>query len=204
MNNLRFILRTVDFDKQRLDNVEKLKKLIPNLEVFIDTKKDGYNSFFEVCKIINDTGAVILEDDIELCGNFVNLITSIINDKGFDKVYNFFEKPKSYFETSYVGGSNFLWMQCIYLPKDLPLKIFSYYDEFKTNKPKKWQGMATDCLIQYALTKEKIKYWRIRPCLVQHLDFKSVIGNRPTNRQSPYYIELLKEKGINYNDLSIT
>lgn len=204
MNKLRYIVRTIKDNKERNNNVELLKKNIQNLEVFVDHKYDSYYSFIEVCKIINDTGAIVLEDDIEVCDNFCDEIEKIIFEKGVDKVYNFFEKPKCYLKNSYVGGSNFLWMQCIYLPKSLPMKIAKYYDEFKNTKYNKWKGMATDCLIQYALTKEKIKYWRIRPCLVQHLNFKSVIGPRPNNRQSPYYIKLLQEKGLNYDDLQFT
>lgn len=201
---MRYVVRTVSWDKKRLKNISILKKSIPNLEVYIDYGHDGYKSFFEVCKMINKTGAVLLEDDIELCNNFCFEIEKIINEKGIDKVYNFFQSPKTYFKTSYVGGSSFFWMQCIYLPANLPVKIVSYHDEFKKNEPKKWIGMATDRLICYCLKKERIKYWRIRPCLVQHLDFPSVIGKRPTNRQSPYYIEILKKKGIEYNDLQFT
>ena len=93
-------------------------------------------------------------------------------------------------------------MQCIYLPPLLPMKIQAYYEEFRETQPEKFKGMATDCLIAYALTKMRIKYWRIRPCLVQHLDFPSVIGSRPANRQTPYFIDDLKRKGVNYCDLS--
>ena len=201
---MRFVVRTVDFDKTRLNNVEKLKKEIPNLEVYVDTERDSYKAFMNVCDMIDDTGAVILEDDVKLCDGFCEKIESIIAEKGMDKVFNFFEKPKCYFKTSYVGGSQFLWAQCIYLPPHLGHKMREYYDEFKTLKPKKWQGMATDCLVAYVLTKEKIKYWRIRPCLVQHLDFKSAIGNRPTNRQTPYFIDDLIKKGVDYDDLQPT
>jgi len=186
---MKYIVRTVGFSEERLANVELLKKKIPNLEVYVDNQKDGYKSFLNVCEKINETGAIILEDDIKLCANFCEKIEKIIKEKGEDKVYNFFERPKKHLETAYVGGSNFLWMQCIYLPPKLPNKIAGYYGQFKQEKPKKWQGMATDCLISYALVKEKVKYWRIRPCLVQHLPFKSVIGNRPKNRQTLYFID---------------
>lgn len=198
---MRYIVRTVDFDEKRTENVAKLKEIIPQLEVVVDTTHNAYNGFFEACRIANDTGAIILEDDVQLCKDFCNRIESIIYDKGTDKVYNFFEKPKSYFKTSYVGGSNFMWTQCIYLPPELPMQIASMHDRFKEERPKKWQGQAYDCLIAYALTKLKTKYWRIRPCLVQHLDFNSIIGSRPTNRQTPYFVDCLEEKGVVYDEL---
>ena len=198
---MRYVVRTVDFSTERTKNVLLLKSIIPELEVVVDKTKNAYNGFFDACRLINDTGGIILEDDILLCSNFKNRIENIITEKGTNEVFNFFEKPKSYFKTSYVGGSNFLWAQCIYLPPNLPNQIVSIHDQFKQERPKKWQGQAVDCLIAYALTKLKRKYWRIRPCLVQHLDFQSSIGNRPNNRQSPYFIDELEEKGIDYDSL---
>jgi hypothetical protein len=53
----------------------------------------------------------------------------------------------------------------------------------------------------YALVKEKMKYTRVRPCLVQHLPFDSVIGKRPNNRQTLYFIDDLEKEGVNYEDI---
>jgi hypothetical protein len=147
MSNIVFIVRTVEFSPQRKLNVDKLKKQIPNLIIYTDKKRDGYDSFFKACKIINKTGGVMLEDDVIICDKFVERITKVIEVHGREKVINFFERPKTYFKTGEVGGSNFLWMQCTYFPPNLPNKIASYHDEFKEEKPKKWKGMATDCLM---------------------------------------------------------
>lgn len=198
---LKYLVRTVDFSPERSENVEALRLAIPDLDVLVDTGRDSYKSFAAACALINKTGGVLLEDDIALCSNFCERLERIVAEKGPDNVFNFFERPKSYFKTGYVGGSNFLWMQCVYLPPLLPLKIASYYDEFREKEPEKHRGMATDCLINYGLRKERIKYWRIRPCLVQHLAFKSVIGPRPVNRQTLYFIDDLTRKGIDYDNL---
>lgn len=200
---MRYIVRTVSFSQQRLDNVEKLKAQIPNLEVYVDTQKDGYASFFAACAMIHETGGVLLEDDVQLCEGFCEKIEAIIAEKGA-MVINFFEKPKVWFETSCVGGSNFMWTQCVYLPPHFPNKIKEYYPQFLVEKPKTAQGMAYDCLLSYTMVKEKMKYWRIRPCIVQHLDFKSVIGNRPQNRMTPFFIDDLITQNINYYDLRLT
>jgi hypothetical protein len=201
---MRYVVRTVAWDKERQRNIDVLRLQIPSLEVVEDREGDSYKSFGRACALINDSGGVLLEDDIGLCSRFTERIEATIESKGFDKVYNFFEKPKCYFKTSYVGGSNFLWMQCIYLPPKLPLCIWGYYDEFRQARPEQYKGMATDCLIAYALTKERVKYWRIRPCLVQHLPFESVIGPRPKNRQTPYFIDDLEREGVDYDDLQPT
>jgi len=188
---MRYAVRTVAWSPERQANVAILKRQLPELEVFTDTIGDGYALFFEVCHAINETGGVVLEDDVQLCQNFKARLESVVADKGANQVISFFERPKVAFETGYVGGSNFFWMQCVYLPTGLPEKIIGYHDQFKAERPKEWAGMATDRLIAYALVKERLKYWRIRPTLVQHLPLPSVIGNRPTNRQTPYFIDLV-------------
>lgn len=198
---MRYIVRTVSWAPERLKNVERMLEQIPALEVHTDEVRDGYRSFLDVCEKVNDTGAVVLEDDVELCSDFCEQVERVITEYGADKVINFFERPKVYFATGRVGGSQFLWTQCVYLPPGLPGKIIAHYDAFKKNHPDRWRGMAYDRLIAYALTKERIPYWRIRPCLVQHLPFKSAIGSRSTYRQSPYYIEILRAQGVRYEDL---
>lgn len=198
---MRYIVRTVDFDDKRKANVEELKKQIPNLEVFVDTKHDGYESWFCACEMLHETGGVILEDDVFLCKNFCERIEKIIEEKGTENVINFFEKPKKYFKTSLEGGSKFMWTQCVYLPPFLGNKMRETFEEFKTKRPKKAQGMAYDCLTAYVLSKLKMKYWRIRPCLVQHLPFQSVIGWRPCNRQTLYFIDDLEIAGIDYDTM---
>lgn len=189
---MRYTVRTVAWDETRLRNIEVMKKQIPELEVFVDEVGDGYANFFRICESINETGGLVLEDDVQLCRNFKRRIEAVIRDKGADQVISFFERPKVNFETSYMPGSQFFWMQCLYLPPILPVKIVGYYEEFRENEPQKWTGMATDCLVAYALKKEKMRYWRIRPSLVQHLPFKSVIGSRSTKRQTPYFIDDLE------------
>ena len=201
---MKYIVRTVDFDERRADNVRLLKEQLPELEIVVDTTRNAYNGLFLACEMANEAGAVILEDDVLLCKDFKRRIEEVIAEKGADKVINFFEKPKVYFPTSYVGGSGFLWMQCTYFPPNFPRKVIDHYEQFHKERPNDWKGQAVDCLVAYALTKEKMKYWRIRPCLVQHLDFPSAIGRRPTNRQTPYFIDDLEAKGVEYNDLQPT
>lgn len=185
---MKYVVRTVSWSPERLNNVEKMKIQIPSLEVQVDHVGDWYGSFFDVCRKIDATGAVILEDDVLLCRNFSQRIEGVIEDKGTDKVFNFFEKPKVKLETAYVGGSNFLWMQCIYLPPGLPGKMYKHFDAFKSTRPASFKGLSVDSFISYVLVQEKIKYWRIRPCLVQHLDFKS-LGGHASGRITPYFVD---------------
>lgn len=186
---MRYVVRTVAWDNPRQGNVEALREQIKSLEVFTDHVGDAYALLFEVCRSINETGGVVLEDDVHLCRDFTSRLEAIVAAKGHHHVINFFERPKVQLETGLVGGSNFMWTQCVYLPPGLPAKIVAYHDQFKAERPKHWQGFGYDRLISYTLTKERLKYWRIRPTLVQHLPLPSVIGPRPTNRQTPYFID---------------
>lgn len=187
---MRYVVRTVNWKPERKENVKIIKQKIPELEIFTDTIGDYYKLFFDICDEIDSTGAVVLEDDVLLCKNFKERLELIVLEKGFDKVINFFEKPKVKLETAYIGGSNFLWMQCVYFPPGLPGRFEKYYDEFRKRRPTKWRGNSVDMFVSYVLVKEKIKYWRIRPTLVQHLPFDTAIGRaRPKNRQTRYFID---------------
>lgn len=186
---MRYMVRTVAWDAERQATVIRLQQAIPQLEIVVDRIGDGYASFFAACRLLDATGGVLLEDDVYLCRDFTARLEAIVAEKGPEYVVNFFERPKVNLQTALVGGSQFLWMQCVYLPPGFPAKCVAYHDAFKIARPKKWTGMATDCLIAYTLTQERMKYWRIRPTLVQHLPFESVIGKRPKNRQSPYFID---------------
>lgn len=189
---MRYAVRTVAWAADRQANIEVMRRQIPHLEIFTDAVGDGFQNLFDICRAINHTGGVILEDDVQLCRDFTARLEAVVANKGADQVISFFERPKVNFPTGCVGGSNFFWMQCVYLPAGLPEKIIGYYEQFKTERPQQWQGMGTDRLIAYTLVKERRKYWRIRPTLVQHLPLPSVIGNRPTNRQTPYFVDDLE------------
>lgn len=192
-NVMRYVVRTVAWRPDRQEVVRAMKNTISNLEIITDTVGDGYASFFEACRLLDDTGGVLLEDDVQLCRSFTERVEGIVREKGSQYVINFFERPKVELRTELVGGSQFSWTQCVYLPPRFPLQCVAYHDEFKATRPKKWRGMAYDCLIAYTMTRLRMKYWRIRPTLVQHLPLDSVIGHRPNNRQTPYFIDDMEE-----------
>lgn len=199
---MRFLVRTVPDAPDRAANVQRMRMQLPDLEVLVDYERNAYRSYQRACELIADTGGVLLEDDAMLCADFCTRVAAVIEQVGVDQVINFFERPKSYFPAGFVGGSNFMWTQCVYLPAGFAGRIFDYYDQFHTDRPQRASGMAYDLLIGFALVREKRRYYRHRPCLVQHLPFQSVIGPRPTNRQTPYFVDDLDAQGVNYDDLT--
>ena len=194
-----YIVRTVSWKPERRENVEVLKSQIPQLTVLTDTEEQndesGWKTFFDAMRMLNSGGGVLLEDDIQLCENFIERIESVIAQRP-DDLINFFEKPKvERLVTKYVGGSNFSWNQCTYYPKDLPIEFLNEYETFKNDKPKMHYGMAYDCLMAHTLAKIGRKYWMVRPCMVQHLPMQSAINGRPKNRQTPFFVDDLIKSG---------
>ena len=69
--------------------------------------------------------------------------------------------------------------------------------EIEEQEPNKYQY---DVLESKALRQLNMTHIQYRPCLVQHLDFKSLIGNRENSRITPFFIDYLEELGITYDD----
>lgn len=192
--DIKFIIMVAD-NPQRLANVEIIKKEIPNLHIYKGDNDNMFNKYINCFKIEDKyDGVVVLEDDIQLCKNFYFIINSIINNNPKD-IISFFEKPNSKKElkTSYCNGYEFLYNQCNYYPKnicELMLKEENLND-FKNNyftKYKVWIA-PIDIYIAFVLDKYGIKYLMKLPFLVQHLPFKSILGNRSTKRQTKYFID---------------
>ena len=189
---MRYLVRLAAWRPERVENVEQMRRAIPDLEVVVDEARDGYASFFEACRRMNETGGVLLEDDVLLCRDFRRRVEGVIVEKGSDRLISFFERPKVALSTALVGGSSFMWTQCVYMPPGFPQKCIEHYEAFRRERPSQWRGMANDRLIAYTLVKERMRYWRIRPTLVQHLPFDSAIGGRASNRQTIFFIDDLE------------
>lgn len=162
-------------------------------ELLIDTEHNARKSFVEQLERLAELNqdVVILEDDLELCKDFKNKIESVIEEYK-DNIVNFFYKPRDYFKTKL--QKHFCWNQCVYYPKEL-LKLLA--KEMRVQYESK-PLMPHDEVENIALNKLGIKNVVYRPCLVQHLDFKSLVGNTSKYRITPYYIDYLEELNIPY------
>lgn len=121
MNDIKFYVRTTGDRKFNYD--------IPH-EVILDTEKKPVDSFIELLEKTSDEQAVILEDDLVLCNNFVEEITKIIEQYPND-IINFFTRPDRYFTTSY--DTIFSFNQCTYYPKGVGKEIAKEMKKLKTN-----------------------------------------------------------------------
>ena len=159
-------------------------------ELLIDTEHKPVESFVKQLIHISDYDAVLLEDDLILCKDFEKRIKEAIKSYK-DKIINFFYAPGDYFKT--YESSHFAFNQCTYYPKGIS-KIIA---EKMLKIDKDYQY---DILEHFALEKLKMSHIVYRPCLVQHLDFDSEIGNKFGYRRSKYFIDYLDELGIDYEE----
>lgn len=180
-------------------------------ELLIDREHRPVESFIEQLEIISDYDAVLLEDDVLLCKDFKNRIEEVIK-KYPDTIINFFTRPWEHFETG--SYNQFSWNQCTYYPKGLGKEIanqmrqiYSIMLENKNILEKKY--LTSTGYIQYGLLESKalenlgLEHIRYRPCLVQHLDLKSLIGNDDeAERTTIYFIDYLDELNVDYNNLT--
>lgn len=183
---IKYFLRTTN--ERKLDkSLEQIK-----YEKLIDTEHKPVKSFIEQLEYISDYDAVFLEDDIELCNNFKERIEKAISEYP-DRVINFFSQPMTYFTTK--EFQTFYFNQCTYYPKGIAKELATIMRRIEEDNPGKYQY---DVLESKALKELNMKHIQYRPCLIQHLDFKSLVGNVSKYRISPFYINYLEELNIPY------
>lgn len=166
-------------------------------ELLIDKEHKPVESFIKQLEIISEEDSVLLEDDLILCKNFKERIESVITQFP-DKIINFFTCPSSYFKTR--EFKTFAWNQCTYYPKGVSKKLATAMREVRESRDKSEGELQYDVLESQGLKKLGLTHIQYRPCLVQHLDGKSLIGNRTSGRMTIYFIDYLDELNIFYEE----
>ena len=115
-----------------------------------------------------------------------------------DKIINFFTFPARYFKAG--ESQNFLFNQCTYYPKRIAKQLAKVMREVKEEYAKSHNRLQYDVLEDMALRIMGLTHIQYRPCLVQHLDGKSLIGNRDSGRMTIYFIDYLDELNISYEE----
>lgn len=190
--------------EERRRNALLIKSVIPELElVYADNNKED---IFDVCldAMLTDPneydGVVMMEDDLKLCENFREKFDDVLSKHPND-IVQFFERAlaKRPLSRGWQSGGNFCSTVCYYVPAVFTPVFFSaknrreFREDYFPRRHEPW-GYPIDIYIAFVLGKNKMIYWREIPYLVQHLDFKSALGNRSTKRQSKYFIDDLRRK----------
>ena len=160
-------------------------------------KDHRYVAFFiEQLEKYGNEDIVIIEDDCILCKNFKERIESVIAQYP-NKIINFFQLPtRKYFKTH--ESTEYLQNQCTYYPKGLTIKLARKMREILEKNPK----IRTDVCEDLALKELKETHVKYRPCLVQHLNFDSLLNNKVGSKRTPFFIDYLDELKLDYNNLS--
>ena len=190
---IKYFIRTT-LERELDESV--IRELGEDYTLLVDTEHRPIESFIEQLSIISEYDAVLLEDDVILCKNFKQRIEEVI-DSNRDKIINFWTDPYEYFKTRISVG-----IRCnvgTYYPKGVG-KILSEKMLNHINDSKQY-----DTIESYALMELKINVINYRPCLIQHMDNKSLIGNDnkfpyKILRCTPYFVDYLEELNISYEE----
>ena len=156
-------------------------------ELLVDTEHNARKSFVEQIHDLSNQNedVVILEDDVILCKDFKKRIEEVISTYP-NEVINFFYDPEAYFTTHI--HEYFVFNQCVYYPnkvlKQLTGELTKQYNFYPLVDHDVVEGRALKILgIQNVI---------YRPCLVQHIDKGSLIGNPCCRRRTPYFVDYLE------------
>ena len=188
---IKYFIRTTG--ERKLDESIS-RELGEEYTLLVDTEHKPIMSFIKQLEQISKYDAVLLEDDVILCKNFKQRIEEVIN-KNKDKLINFFTNPNSWFKTKENIGC-FSFNQCTYYPKGISKLLAEKIITFKN-----WDKIGYDLLMNKALVNLNISHIQYRPCLVQHIDIKSLLPfHHFKPRRCIYFIDYLEELGISYED----
>lgn len=194
--SIRFVMLVSPAD-ERMRNAELIKQRIPNLElVHADIHKiDLFQTHLDVLRTDDSyQGVVMMEDDIKLSEDFERHFDRVMKEHSGD-IVQFFEyalakKPP---QRGWQAGGNFYSCVCYYMPSAFSRVLaddrnVSDFKAWYAKRGEKWT-YPIDTYIQYVLRKSGMIYWREIPYIVQHLDFKSMMGPRSSKRQSKFFID---------------
>lgn len=177
--------------------LDKSYNQIPYIEL-VDKDHKYIDFFVDKLEELGNEDIVIIEDDCMLCEDFKNRIEYIISQYP-NKVINFFQYPGNrYFKTH--ESTEYLQNQCTYYPKGLSIKLAREMRKVHKQFPK----LCTDQVENVALKNLNEAHIKYRPCLVQHLNFDSLLGHKTEccKLRTPFFIDYLNKFDLDYNNLS--
>lgn len=187
---LKFFIRTTG--ERKLDPSIK-RELGDQFSLLVDWDHKPVDSFIEQLNKISDYDAILLEDDVILCKDFVNEVKKAIR-KWKGQIINFFGYPHEYC-TSTLCTFTFAYNQCTYYPKGIAKQIAKKMIELRESYNQ------YDTLENKALRALNLPHVRFRPCLVQHIDNNTLIQKSNNNkRRTIWFKDYLDELGIDLKE----
>lgn len=169
---------------------------IPYIKL-IDKEHRYIDFFVDELERVGDEDCIIIEDDCVLCKDFKNRIEAVISQYP-TKIINFFYQGQDYFKTR--ESDSYLQNQCTYYPKDLSKKLAQEMRKVHNKFPE----LCTDQCENLALKNLKETHIQYRPCLVQHLNFNSLLNHHIEKwwLRTKFFVDYLDRLNIDYNNIS--
>lgn len=164
----------------------EIEKQIPWLVRVYDKEKSSIHTQYLTFLEAKGRDAIYLEDDIELCDNFMERAEKAIEELGRDKIINFFSMRGKDIEvgTRLEPARSFLMTQAVYIPWSVSLwcaEMFSSWQYAVLNPNTK----DCDVYIREYMIQNKLNYRIYVPNLVNHRQTVSMIDSRRSKfRQS--------------------
>lgn len=169
---------------------------IPYIKL-IDKEHRYIDFFVDELERVGVEDCVIIEDDCVLCKDFKQRIEDVIAQYP-DRVINFFYWAEKYFKTK--EGNDFVQNQCTYYPKGFSQILAREMRKAHRDYP----HLPTDRVESVALKRLGIKHIQYRPCLVQHLNFDSLLNHQVEwhGLRTPFFVDYLDKLNLNYDKLT--
>jgi len=161
----------------RQEFVSYLKEQIPDLIVVMDQDSNAMHTYLRALEMTGQNPCVILEDDVELTGNFCAKLDAAISERP-DRVIQFFSMRKADIEigSRWDTGSRFMMNQCTYFPAGYAAALRAFRETWDKREVQ-WRS-GKDLLVAAFLKSRRERYWIHVPSLVQHRVTRSIIDRR--------------------------
>lgn len=113
-----------------------LERLLPDADIYCDTKHEGCRKSFEKAILMANDDAIYVQDDMILCKDFVNRAKAYIEKyPEYVIVFSNFTHDKNckVFEEGFWNARKGGWLLCTYIPKQIAM-AFLYAKEHKLFK----------------------------------------------------------------------
>lgn len=174
------LIKIMTFDKapeKRRENAEKLAFLL-KAQVYVGGT-DTLDNFIGICKSVGKDDLLYLEDDIQICSNFLTRIKKAI--EAFpDKMISFFSCDLQDCKVREVPYTWHKFSQCLYIPNKVVKQLLKVAPQFREKKYRDNDWERIFCEL-------KGTYIRYFPHLVQQHEWESTIFDIIDPR-SPFYV----------------
>ena len=186
---------------EREQNSRILKHFIPQLQITETDRTTLWQCFIKQFELsAESTGLILIEDDVKLCKNFIERCENVIGENPNDVISMFricTENTKA--DKGFRCPSAFNCMPCNYFPRwfceeAVKQENLEGFEKWYWEREHIW-NFPSDTYVRYLLMKLKKRYYAYFPHLVQHINYKSTLGNRPMNRKSFFFIDDLEKEG---------